>query len=242
MPRIFVDTQPQNNAFVLAGEDAHYVSAVLRARPADLITIVGPTGSVYHTRVVSVAKGRVEAEVLEIFPSVPEPAHGIVLLAGMLKGKKMDLVVQKAVELGVMRIVPLVTERAQVRETRKSARWQTISREAARQCGRTVVPEVEKPQQYDEFFSSCKGALAGFIFWEEGGEPLGADVLPTGGQDVYVCIGPEGGLTPEEVDVARAAGLRVVGLGPRILRAETAAITGVALVQFLLGGMGGGQG
>lgn len=228
---------PQNETFILSGEDAHYIAAVLRTRPGDALTIVDQQGTVHNTEAVLVSKGRVEARVLETFPPVPEPPHGVVLLMGMLKGKKMDLVVQKAVELGVKRIVPLVTGRSQVRETRKAARWQTISREAARQCGRTVVPVVDDPVELSEFFSSRKEPLAGLIFWEEGGDTLSAKTMPPAGQDVFVCVGPEGGFTSAEVDIARSAGLRVMGLGPRILRAETAAITGVALVEFLSGGL-----
>jgi len=223
--------------FVLTGEDAHYAAVVLRTRQGDALTIVGPDGAVHNTEAVSVSKNRVEARILETHPPVKESLHGVVLLVGMLKGKKMDLVIQKAVELGVKRIVPLVTERTQMKETRKSARWQTISREAARQCGRTVVPEVDAPVSLNDFFSSNDRPLTGFIFWEEGGEALSSAVIPKPDHDVYVCVGPEGGFTQTEVDEARRAGLRVMGLGPRILRAETAAIASVTLVQFLMGGL-----
>ncbi len=238
MPRLFVNNAPEDGTLVLSGEDARYIHTVLRMRPGAALDIIDSQGTVHHSVVVAVSKGRVEARVERSEAPLPEPAHGIVLLQGMLKGQKMDLVVQKAVELGVKRIVPLITERSQVRETRKTGRWRTIAGEAARQCGRTVVPEVDEPVDFPLFFSDLRGSVSGFVFWEEGGAPLSLDTPIPSAVDIFAAVGPEGGLTVSEVEVAQKAGLEVASLGPRILRAETAAITSVALLEFLSGGLG----
>ena len=184
--------------------------------------------------VVRTMRAALDVEVKERLPVPEEPPGGIVLLQGILKGQKMDLVVQKATELGVKEIVPLITERTQVRETRKLGRWQTIALEAARQCGRPAVPAVHPPAEADLFFGEAE-KLSGFIFWEEGGRPLGqAERLPEG-RDIHAAVGPEGGFTGAEVEMALSRRLEAATFGPFILRAETAALAAVTLLRFLLG-------
>jgi 16S rRNA (uracil1498-N3)-methyltransferase len=173
----------------------------------------------------------------------------------------MDFVIQKATELGVKEIHPLVTTRSIVQETRRLMRWQRIAEAAVEQCGRTVVPIILEPVKFNSFFERFKAGAKpiGIIFWEEGGMSLkeaiqkitsrnlsarresGAEkgFSEPGIQDnIYVFIGPEGGLTAQEVDTASQRGMIVTTLGPRILRVETAAIAAVSLMQFLLGDMG----
>jgi len=170
----------------------------------------------------------------------------------------MDWVVQKTTELGVREIVPVITERSQVRETRKAVRWRKIAEEAARQSGRSVVPEVHDPLELKEFLgrnefsrhgdaeTRGRGEMKGFIFWEDGGGSFNEAIkktsvspgLPFTGSPVHLFIGPEGGYTKGEIAFAEEKGIQVVSLGRRILRAETAALSAVALVQFLLGDMG----
>jgi len=145
----------------------------------------------------------------------------------------MDLVIQKATELGVTEIVPLVTERSIVKETRKLKRWQTIAEEAAEQCGRAVVPLVRDPEKLNDILDGEK--VNGLIFWEGGGRALSEAMgVIDRGRTVCIFIGPEGGFTASEVRKAEGQGIVRTTLGKRILRAETAAIAATSLVQFLI--------
>jgi 16S rRNA (uracil1498-N3)-methyltransferase len=240
MPRLFLPSVPEDGSpITLSGPEARYVLTVLRMRTGDGITLVDGSGAVCLAVIKGARAGSVSLEVTERLGAVREPPCGIVLLQGVLKGRKMDLVVQKATELGVKEIVPLMTERSQLRETRKLQRWRKIALEAARQSGRTVIPTVRSPIDIKEFFRTGEGSRRGFIFWEEGGEPLGTGGMPAPGEDLFSAVGPEGGFSREEVRLAEENGLKAATLGPLLLRAETAAIAAVTLLQFLGGRMGG---
>jgi 16S rRNA (uracil1498-N3)-methyltransferase len=175
-----------------------------------------------------------------------ESSRTLILIQGLLKGDKMELVIQKTTELGVKEILPAITERSQVRDTRKAARWRKIAEDASRQCGRTRVPLIHNPNPFADIFSHRPNAYTpniragrGLIFWEKGGKKI-TDTLDavTGGDPCVVAIGPEGGFTSEEVAIAESGGLRIATLGNRILRAETAAIAATAIIQFLEGDLG----
>ena len=150
----------------------------------------------------------------------------------------MDLVVQKTTELGITEILPVMSERSQVKDTRKIVRWRKIAEEASRQSGRNIVPAVHEPVHFRDFLVSQDGK--GVIFSEEEGMKLSEAVSSLGlhAPSLVIVIGPEGGFSEEEVIFAQEKGFLAVSLGKRILRAETAAISAVALIQFLLGDMG----
>jgi len=149
----------------------------------------------------------------------------------------MALLLQKATELGVAEFQPLVTQRSVPRAmgAEKLRRLRRIAQEAARQCGRAVLPQVYGPISLQECLRGHQGP--GVLFWEQGGQRLGQLSVPAGGS-LSLLIGPEGGLTSEEVAQARARGFQVATLGPRILRAETAALAALALVQHRWGDLG----
>jgi 16S rRNA (uracil1498-N3)-methyltransferase len=236
MPRIYVPSvEAKENALRITGETARYLITVLRCRAGDELTLIDSLGRRYRAEIKETGRRDIAVELREAYPPEPEPRVGVVLLQGMLKGQKMDLVVQKATELGVKEIVPVVTERAQVRETRKPQRWRKIALEASRQSGRAVAPAVREPVAFGEFLGA-EGGLRGFIFWEEGGAPLKEAFGPVSEGALHIAVGPEGGFAREEVRMAEERGLVATTLGSRILRAETAAIAAVALVQFLLEG------
>jgi 16S rRNA (uracil1498-N3)-methyltransferase len=238
VPRVFLAEVPRHTAsFRITGQEARYVLTVLRMKAGEELSIIGPDGGLWAARIVGASGNSLEVEVLGSQETAAEPRTGIALLQGILKGRKMDLVVQKAVELGVKSIFPLVTERSQVRDTRRHERWQKVALEAARQCGRSAVPEVHAPAYMMDCLGALKGGIRGFIFWEEGGRALPLEGIPAGEDNVYAAIGPEGGFTREEVAMARKAGLSVATLGPLTLRAETAAISAMALMQFMMGRM-----
>ncbi len=218
-------------------DKSHYITSVLRYKKGDLISVIDGIGNVYEAIISDIKKGQVFIDITKMLYLESESTLNLILCQGILKGEKMDIVVQKATELGINAIFPVITERCLVRQTRKTNRWRKIAEESVEQCGRTIIPIIHEPIEFGTFMSNST-SLKGLIFWEEGGEPLKEAVKKIGLEDlkspIYIFIGPEGGLTYEEVKKAEEKGLIRATLGKRILRAETAAIVSIALVQFIM--------
>jgi 16S rRNA (uracil1498-N3)-methyltransferase len=215
---------------LLGPEARRYLEGVLRLAPGAQVEVFDGGGGRYEARI----EPGFEAVRLGPREQAPPAAVEIALVAALAKGEKMDLVVQKATELGAARILPFAAERSVVRlEPRKgeerAARWRRIAEEAARQCGRSDVPEVRPPTTLAGAISDLAPGTRAFVF-APGGEKLGA-----GAPSLAAIVGPEGGLTEAEVRACEAAGAVRAALGPRILRAETAAIVAVALLQARFG-------
>ena len=242
MPRIYLPLKNrENHAITITGEKAHYLISVLRCRKGDEIIIFDGSGHCSRARIAGIERKTVLAEVSGRFPCGNESGVRITLVLGLLKGEKMDMVIQKATELGVYEVIPVVTERSQIRETRKLARWRKIAEEASRQSGRSIVPEVCETVQFIDLFKG-RGARVqgqGFLFHEGEGAKLSEAVasLSRRPSSLFIMVGPEGGFTREEVTLAQAQGATLVTLGKRILRAETAALAALSIVQFQFGGM-----
>ena len=222
-----VDVSPEK--LTIKGDPARYLNNVLRARRGDRFFMFDSNGIHFESEVLSVSRGSVEVSVLERLGRREEPGGGVCLVMGVLKGRNMDLVVQKSVELGVARIVPVETERTVLKGTRKHERWQKVALEAARQSGRPAPPPVESVLKLDDFLEA-EGHVQGIVFYEAVGiQPLGSADAGTGpANETIVVVGPEGGFTVREVDMLVSRGLRARTLGNNILRAETAAIAAVA--------------
>jgi len=212
---------------------SRYLLTVLRCKKGDAVTVIDGRGRAYASRIVSIFKKDVFIDFAGEFPLNAELPVPLILCQGLLKGEKMDLVIQKATELGVSEILPLVTERSIVKETRKLKRWHAIAEEAAEHCGRSVIPEVRAPEEFNGLFTADK--VNGLLFWEKGGRGL-SDAMGAidTGKAVHIFIGPEGGFTADEVRKAEEHGIVRTTLGKRILRAETAAIAAAALVQYFI--------
>jgi len=239
LPRIYLPiTHLDNNQIFIAAEKAHYLVSVLRCKKGDDLIIFNGQGKCFRTAVVKAGKKEVIAEVREEFPCNFEPQMHITLVQSLLKGEKMDLVIQKTTELGVTEILPVISERSQIRDTRRIVRWRRIAEEASRQSGRNGVPAVHAPVDFRDFLVSQNGK--GIIFYEEEGMKLSEAVSSLGphAPSLIIAVGPEGGFSEEEVISAQGKGFLAASLGKRVLRAETAAISAVTLVQFLLGDMG----
>jgi 16S rRNA (uracil1498-N3)-methyltransferase len=223
----------------IAGEGFHYLVHVLRARRGDAVVLFDGAGREADATVEAVSAG---ALVLAVGPSraAAGAAVAITLLLGILKGEKMDLVVQKATELGAARVVPLATARAVVRlqgsrGDARRVRWERIAREAARQARRADVPEIAPPAALADALAASPATALRLLFHEgDDAGPLRPALEPPAPSTVAVAIGPEGGFAPDEVALARDAGFQVVGLGKRVLRAETAAIAALAIVGYAL--------
>lgn len=244
-PRIFFPVTDESSRISIAGEKAHYLTRVLRCRRGDIINVLDGKGNSFQCVIRELSKKAVSLEIIDVHPYDTESPLNLILLQGLLKGDKMDLVIQKTTELGIKEVCPVITERSQIKETDKVARWRKIAEDASRQSGRTVIPTIHDPIKMDSFFESKGLKIRGFIFWEGGGTPLReaihkvfpSPLRPFTDTDspVYIFIGPEGGFTPPEVKRAEVSGLVSVSLGKRILRAETASIVTTALLQFHIG-------
>jgi len=245
MPRLYFPVSDiKENQIPITGEKARYLISVIRCKKGDELTIFDGKGNCFKTRIEKVGRKELVAKVVETFSGDTESPIHIILIQGLLKGEKMDFVIQRTTELGVKEIIPAVSKRSQLRETRKVNRWRKIAEEASRQSGRSVMPVVHEPLDLKSIFtkSGSLRQLHGFIFYEEGGMSFSQAVqrnrIHHESSPVHIFIGPEGGFTKEEIAFAREKGLFVVSFGKRILRAETAAISAVTLVQFLLGDLG----
>lgn len=244
MPRIFLPVENPQETIRIIGEKAHYVATVLRCRTGDILTVFDGRGVSYKTFIASISKKEVVSEVVSITKGRAEPSMNLTLIQGLLKGDKMDMVIQKTTELGISRVIPVVTERSQVRSTDKTVRWRRIAEEASRQSGRVNVPVIYEPLFFEGLFSvdNHHGLTEmgnPLIFWEDGGIRLKDSLESIGrtNRPSALAVGPEGGFREDEVRMAVARGFTTVSLGSRILRAETAAITAVAIMQFSLGGL-----
>ena len=241
MPRFFVDGLPENGVLVLRGENAHHAGRVLRLRPGEAVTLCDGRGTDFDCTVETVEKDAVACRVLDQHPAGSEPRQRLILFMALAKGDKMDFIVQKAVGLGVSEIVPYLSKNCVSRPEKtdkKVERWRKIAAEAAKQCGRGVLPEVGAVAAFAHALAraaQCETAL--FLYENEKQTGL-RDALADGlGNTVALLVGPEGGFAPEEAEAAADAGLKSVSLGTRILRCETAPIAALAAVLYAGGNM-----
>ncbi|MCE5194118.1 MAG: 16S rRNA (uracil(1498)-N(3))-methyltransferase [Nitrospiraceae bacterium] len=235
--KIILSTDELKNKKVsISGEKARYLISVLRCRVGDEIQIFDGEGGLYNAKISALENKRVIADLPEKLSYSNESPLNLILVQGILKGEKMDWVIQKTTELGVKGIIPAITERSQLRYTRKLARWKKIAEEAAKQCGRTFIPVIHEYMEFNDIF---KKQMNGLIFYEDGGISLSNALQNKNIRDepFYVFIGPEGGFAKQEIKLAEDRGIITVSLGKRILKAETAAISALTLVQFIIGDM-----
>ncbi|HVT05961.1 MAG TPA: 16S rRNA (uracil(1498)-N(3))-methyltransferase [Polyangia bacterium] len=220
----------------LTGSEHHHVSIVLRARPGDQLTLFDGAGGEVDARILRIGRDQTEVELGARRAGVTATAP-ITLLAAIPRGSRMDVLLQKTVEVGVARIVPLVTARSVVRpEAGRRERWTAIVREAARQCGRADVPAVDGPIGLSDALAAPDLPSRRLALFEREGEPgLATALAALEPAPTALLVGPEGGWDPAERDAARAAGFIGVGLGARILRVETAAIVAVTLAAAAYG-------
>jgi 16S rRNA (uracil1498-N3)-methyltransferase len=236
--RVHVETPVGGRVHVeLDGTAANHVARVLRLRAGDALILFDNAGGEYAASVVSFGRGTVRVAVGEHHPVNRESPLHVTLAQGISRGERMDVVVQKATELGVWRIVPVVTERTVVRlnETRAADRlrhWRAIAVAACEQCGRNSVPEICAPMGLQEFLVSDLPTGLRLLLNPDGG--LSARDLPASAA-ATLLIGPEGGLSEAERTAATTARFQGLSLGPRILRTETAALAALAIIQQQLG-------
>src|SRR5215204_3838069 len=225
-----------NQTVTLGMDEARHLRDVLRLKAGDEVYVFDGRGREFRCSVVNMTRDAAELRIeKEVEPAKPESQLQLNLCVALLKGEKFDLVVQKATELGVSKVTPLITRYADIHlrdasdATKRVARWQRIALEAAKQSGRAFVPAISVPVSFE---NALEIEGVGVMFSEREGERL--ESLPAAGS-ITALVGSEGGWADEEIETARARDFHVVTLGGRILRAETAAIAVTVLMQHRFG-------
>jgi 16S rRNA (uracil1498-N3)-methyltransferase len=245
MPVFFIgDEQVQDDHVTITGTLLKHLSDSLRVRVGDTLIITDPHRRRYAIEVVHLDRMRLRGRIIREQTAPPSTLPGLAIGQALLKGDRMDWVIQKATELGVSRITPVLTARAVIRPRAERTasqveRWQRIALEAAQQAERWEVPVVQPPTKSVRFFAAHPPGLKLILQERREGQRLSSLELPSDPQAlITLAIGPEGGWTDRELEEASAAGFLAVTLGGRILRAETAAIAAVAVLQSRLGALG----
>jgi 16S rRNA (uracil1498-N3)-methyltransferase len=246
MHRFFVD--PENiteGTALLDGSEYEHLTRVLRLKTGDTIEVFDGTGNSFKARVMSISDRVVKSEIIGENKTKTESDIKITLFQGLTKSNKMDYIVQKTTELGITRIVPIETTNTVVKNAVKhwenrQKRWQRIALEAAKQCGRCVIPKINDVILFEKALEqSSDNDLSIMPYEKERSSNLKSIIKSKTNQNsISVFIGPEGGFTPKEIKLAIEAGIKPVTLGPRILRTETAGIAVVSIIMYELGDMG----
>ena len=244
MHHFFVEpSQIQGNHIFIDGPDVNHIRNVLRMNPGEEVNVTDGSGEkVYRCAIASIGEDKVELNIMWAQEKGMELPSKIYLFQGLPKSDKMELIIQKAVELGVYEIIPMATARAVVKLDQKKAaakvkRWQAISESAAKQSNRLLIPEVKEPVKFSEALKLASDLDVRLIPYElaegmDGTRRIIQSVKP--GQSVAVFIGPEGGFEEAEVELAKEAGFQAITLGRRILRTETAGMTVLSILMYQL--------
>jgi 16S rRNA (uracil1498-N3)-methyltransferase len=246
MARFFVPSRNiQDNRGLVTGQELQHLRRVLRLAPGDNITVFDDTGREHDAVIRSYGDDSAAIEIIRSYEAQRESALDLTLAVGLTKGSKMDFTVEKATELGVRAILPFVSAHAvpkldERKIAARSVRWEKIALSAAKQCRRTQVPKILPLCGFQELLEQARPDALKLFFWE--GEPRHSlRRVQEQRQDVksiLMAIGPEGGFSPREAALAEEHGFLPVSLGRRILRAETAVVSAIALAQFIWGDLG----
>jgi len=239
--RIFVDTRLEEGSRIRLGVEAgRYLAKVLRLEPGAIFSVFNGEGGEFEASVEKLEHDGVQALVGAYANTDRESPLEITLVQGVSKGERMDFTIQKAVELGVGTIVPVITQRSVVRldaarRARRLEHWRGVAVHASQQCGRTRVPMVSSARGLDEWLGENAGRdrQMGFVLAPEAAR--GLDEVEAVPGRVALLVGPEGGLSEEEQALAERSGMQALALGPRILRTETAALAAITALQLRWG-------
>ena len=243
MPRFFTDPSNIDGSEIkITGSDVNHIKNVLRMRAGEEISVSDGAGKDYFGKIRSIDRDCVLIDIENSWDSYVELPAEITLFQGLPKADKMELIIQKAVELGACAIVPVITKRTIVRwdekkQDKKLARWQGIAESAAKQSGRGIIPKVTAPVSFSAALAQAGFMEAAVIPYEkaEGMEAAREKVRSMRGKkSIGVFIGPEGGFDTDEIEAAIKAGVCPITLGRRILRTETAGLTALSILMFEL--------
>ena len=243
MSHFFITSdQIAGELLTITGDDVNHMKNVLRMRNGEAFTAADETGMFYRCEIEELEKHQVTAKILWKEEGTSELSSKLYLFQGLPKSDKMELIIQKAVELGAYKIIPVATKRAIVKldakkEASKLKRWQAIAEGAAKQSGRMLVPEISEVKPFGEALQMAQALDVNIIPYEcargmEGTREIFNSIKA--GMSVGIFIGPEGGFEESEVEKAQELGVKPVTLGKRILRTETAGLTTLSILMYLL--------
>ena len=228
----------------LEGDEVKHIRRVLRLGAGDGIILFDGVSKEYEGNIVEEGPGSILVRIDHLRTSQTESLLHLTLAQSLLKGEKMDYLIQKATELGAKRIAPFLSSRSvpvldESKRLGRQSRWKKIAVEASKQCGRGAVPEIEPIRSYSEMLLKVPHGSVRFLLWEREGQRLKEALVGVKEAiEVFFIVGPEGGLSPDEVDQASGVGFIPVNLGRRILRAETAGVCLLSILQYELGDIG----
>jgi 16S rRNA (uracil1498-N3)-methyltransferase len=229
--RFFITTPIAAQRAELIGDEARHLSSVMRAKVGDQVTLFDGSGAEFTARIAAIRKGTVELSIFERREVSRELPFSLTLAVALPKGERQKWLVEKATELGVTRIVPIITERGVAQPVDSALdRLRRATIEASKQCGRNRLMDIAPPVHADDFFMTSP-ASAVRVIADASGEPLNTVALSVA-DTVFLAIGPEGGFTSAELASAKSSGWRAASLGKRTLRVETAAIVMAAAVTL----------
>jgi 16S rRNA (uracil1498-N3)-methyltransferase len=246
MPRFFMEEAPESSLsgdeLTITGGDAAHIARVLRMKAGEKLTVCNCRGLDYNCEILDARAEAVVLRILEKQSTLSEPDVHVTLYQGMTKGDKMDLIVQKSVELGVSRIVPVETSRSVSKPDEKSLakkveRWNRIAAEAAGQSGRGILPKVMPAVGFETAIDMMIAHDISLLLYEHNGGTLREHFAGEKPLDVGVMVGSEGGFEVAEADFARSHGVATAGMGPRILRTETAPICALSVIMYATGNL-----
>lgn len=240
IPRIYIDQPLAITEAVLLNENAsHYLSKVLRMQEGRELIVFNGQGGEYSAQIKEIGKKQISIQVNQFAEDNRQSSLELHLAIGISRGERMDWVLQKATELGVTQIIPLITERTEVKikgekQDKKIQHWQQIIISACEQCQRNILPILQEPKVVDDWLKTVSTDYR-FVLHHRNDQSLSQSSVP---KSVTLLIGPEGGLSEKEIALAEIEKFQSLRLGPRVLRTETAPVAAISLVQYLWGDLG----
>lgn len=240
MYRFFIDPSTiKSSEATIVGPESRHIRKVLRMVPGDTICLFDGNGNIYRAVIEKITKDKVKTTIFQKEKIKPEPPY-LHIGIGLLKGAKTDLIIQKATELGANTILPFTSQHCVAHKNKaRLDRWERITFESCKQCGRPVPPVLKPLQDFKGILKTPAEKDTKIIFWEKEASVNLHDIISPSDsvQSVFAMIGPEGGFSDEEIALAQNAGFHSVTLGKITLRAETAAIAAMSILQFQLGNL-----
>ena len=247
MRRFFIEqTKITSTKIFITGSDAAHIKKVLRMKSGDRIGLFDGRGFEYEARIENLLAGSVEVSITKRFLSASESPVQIIVAQALLKDKKMDILARQLTEIGITKLIPFTSIRSVPRPDKKRLserrkRWEKIAIEALKQCRRGHVTEIGETITFNDVIKIDDECDLKIVFWENESKPISNAVQQVHDRHyrkILAVLGPEGGFTEKEIEDARACGFVTASLGPRILRAETAAVAACTILQYLFGDMG----
>lgn len=224
----------------ICGQDAKHIFKVLRFNRGECIQVTNGKGKDFTAKITFVSSDNIELDIIDECESLTESFIDITLCSGMLKDKKMDIVIKHLTQLGIQRWIPFFCERSipmpdKKRVEKRKTRWETIAKESLKQCNRSKLPHISSPFSFEKLLNQAESYDLKIAFWENAIQKLDTLKKNLHNKRIILLIGPEGGFSKTEIKKAEEKGFLPYSLGPRILRAETASIASCTLIQHILG-------